>query len=115
MMLLKNVRMLVLVTVSAFLLMACACPLMMAGGGGGCMSHGDMDHSQPQKPAPEYVCPDHPDVKATFETKCPKCAKDLAKPAPAGKDEYTCPMHPDVKANFQANCPKCGMKMEKKK
>jgi RNase P subunit RPR2 len=71
-----------------------------------------------------YVCPMHPQVKATKPGTCPKCHMKLVKQvskasgtktaAKAPAVVYICTMCPDVRASKPGKCPKCGMALVKK-
>ncbi len=69
------------------------------------------------KPAAEYTCPMHPDVRQDGPGSCPECGMALEPvrvTAPASRIEYTCPMHPEIVRDQPGNCPICGMALEPK-
>ncbi len=67
------------------------------------------------RPATEYTCPMHPEVRELKPASCPKCGMALEPAtitAPKEKIEYTCPMHPEVVREAPGSCPICGMALE---
>ncbi len=65
-------------------------------------------------PAPAYVCPMCPEVRAAKPGACPSCGMALEPdiPVAATRTEYTCPMHPEIVRRQPGSCPICGMALE---
>jgi P-type Cu+ transporter len=65
-------------------------------------------------PAPAYVCPMCPEVRASKPGACPCCGMALEPELPiaATRTEYTCPMHPQIVRPEPGSCPICGMALE---
>jgi FtsP/CotA-like multicopper oxidase with cupredoxin domain len=58
-----------------------------------------------------FACPMHPEIVASWASKCPKCAMKLM-PAPAETEAptaFACPMDAEITATWEDTCPKCGM------
>ncbi|HKW00015.1 MAG TPA: heavy metal translocating P-type ATPase [Vicinamibacterales bacterium] len=68
----------------------------------------------PAKPAVEYTCPMHPEVRRSGPGSCPKCGMALepVRPTVSAVTEWTCPMHPQIVRQAPGNCPICGMALE---
>jgi P-type Cu+ transporter len=65
-------------------------------------------------PAPAYVCPMCPEVRASKPGACPSCGMALEPNVPVAstRTEYTCPMHPEIVRPGPGSCPICGMALE---
>jgi Cu+-exporting ATPase len=64
-------------------------------------------------PAPAYVCPMCPEVRAHQPGACPSCGMALEPEFPLPlKREYVCPMHPQIVRSEPGACPICGMALE---
>jgi FtsP/CotA-like multicopper oxidase with cupredoxin domain len=70
----------------------------------------DLGGPEPEEGA-AYACPMHPEVRASWADKCPKCGMKLlpADPGVEPPTAYACPMDQEITATWAATCPKCGM------
>src|SRR5262249_43179433 len=75
---------------------------------------GPQQAASARRPAEQYVCPMHPDVRLDSAGACPKCGMALERRhlLRGEKTQYSCPMHPEIVRDEPGICPVCGMGLE---